>query len=439
MHQVHRAILSADGKSKTIEKSPITLPFKASFRLHREVLRLKSGRLMQAGYVRKENVNKYASIVIVSDDDGRTWQFHSTILEDLEGKYPEGPNECAVIELANGDILAYVRVGAMSPLLQLRSTDGGKTWHDQKEIAKFSVAPAACILQNGALVVITGRPKLYLLIDFTGTGEHYQRFTAYNGTGSSYASVLEVAPNQVLVIYDESDFGAWRNTSIFSRIMAMKLNIVRDDSMSTSVAKQGGYDHYYIPEGNRLPMEGGLFSPSSYLGKQVDEYFEVRSIAERPHPVLHLEHKGKKAPEQWGVFMRPMPRGVTKIDSGFEFRLTEAAQKSTQFMVRFCFEVPETNAHRFDWIAFGTNEIVYQNNGTRTVLPYKLGTDFHAFTMKGDVETGKYQLFLKGSSEPLFTADLTTNKDVTVTFNFGDGAGEVFGGTDLSYIGFSTR
>ncbi len=438
-HQIERAILSADGKSTAVEYSTIKMPFKSSLRLHREVLRMKSGRLMLTGYIRKENAPKYASVVIVSDDDGKTWRYHSTILEDLQARYAEGPNECAVIELANGDILAYVRVASQAPLLQLRSKDGGLSWHDQKEIAKFCVAPAARILANGALVVITGRPKLYLLIDFTGTGEHYQRFTAYSGSGSSYASILETAPNQLLVIYDESDFGSWRNNGIFSRIMAMKLNIVRDDSISIAASKKGEFETYYISESGRLPTDGGLFSPSCYLGKSVGAYYEVRNIAERPHPVLHLEHKGKDAPQKFANFAKPFTRGASKISAGFEFRLTEPAEKSTQFMVRFCFDDPDTDAHRFGWVAFGINEIAYQNNGTRTSIKYKLDTDFHAFTLKGDLKSGKYQLFRKGSDEPIFTGALTINNDVSIGFNWGDGATEVFGGADVSYIGFTIR
>ena len=42
------------------------------------------------------------------------------------------------------------------------------------EIAPFSVAPSAKVLADGTLAVITGRPKLYLLLDFTGTEGEFE-------------------------------------------------------------------------------------------------------------------------------------------------------------------------------------------------------------------------------------------------------------------------
>lgn len=340
-HTLIRRILGEDGRSVTRSSFTMKLPFESTFRLHREVLRLKDGRLLLTGYGRKKNAPKFFSFVLVSSDDGESWKYLSTILEDPAKKWQEGPNEGAVIELDNGDLLAYVRVAGNAPLLQLRSTDGGQSWSSPEEIAPFGVAPAVRILENGALVVITGRPKLYLLVDFTGTGKHYQRSMLYGGSGSSYASVLEIAPNRIMVIYDESDFGAWRNLGIFSRIMAMTLNVVRDDSARFTKAtspEAAKYEQFYFAGSGQLPEAGRIFMPSGFQSPGREAYYEIRQIAERPHPVLHLELQGKNAPQKFAHFTAATAPGCEKIDAGFEFRLTEAAEKNPQFAIRFCFD-----------------------------------------------------------------------------------------------------
>lgn len=439
-HTLTRRILGSDGKSVTLEKFTLKLPFESTFRLHREILRLKDGRLLLTGYGRKKDAPKFFSFVLSSSDDGASWEYLSTILEDPAAKWQEGPNECAVIELANGDILAYVRVAGNAPLLQLRSTDGGRSWGKPEEIARFCVAPAARILKNGALVVITGRPKLYLLIDFTGTGKHYQRCQIYGGSGSSYASVLEIAPNRIMVIYDESDFGAWRNLGIFSRIMAMTLDVVRDDSarfIEATSPEAAKYEQFYFAGTGQLPEAGRLFMPSSFQPASKDTYYEIRKIAERPHPVLHLELKGKTAPRKFAHFSGATASGCTSIDAGFEFRLTEAAEKNPQFAIRFCFDA-RGGENQYGWIAFGVNQILYRSAGKLKTFPCVLGTNFHAFEMKAGLSTGTYQLFVRDSKKPLFTAELTRDPAISPGFTWGDGASNVTGGVDLSYIGINS-
>ena len=439
-HVITRRILGPDGKSVTRETVTLKMPFESTFRLHREVLRLKDGRLLLTGYGRKKDAPKFFSFVIASGDDGKSWSYLSTILEDPAAKWPEGPNECAVIELADGGILAYVRVGGTSPLLQLRSSDGGRSWSAPEEIAKFCVAPAARILENGALLVITGRPKLDLLVDFTGTGKQYQRCMLYGGSGSSYASVLEVAPNRVMVIYDESDFGAWRNTGLFSRIMAMTLDVVRDDSARfTEVAspEAAKYDQFYSAATGQNPEAGRIFMPSGFQKKGQEAYYEIIRIAERPHPVLHLELKGKSAPQKFAHFSSSVMPGSTKLEAGFEFRLTEAAGKKPQFAVRFCFD-DRGDARRYGWIAFGLDKIVYRSSGKLENISFNPDTGFQAFELKASLDSGTYQLFLKGKDTPLFTAKLTSDPAISPGFTWGDGASDVEGGVDLSYIGINS-
>jgi sialidase-1 len=71
--------------------------------------------------------NRYFSHVILSDDGGHTWR--------LGGSTPrDAVNECAVVELADGELLLNMRNYDRSRRARqtARSPDGGETWTDQR-------------------------------------------------------------------------------------------------------------------------------------------------------------------------------------------------------------------------------------------------------------------------------------------------------------------
>lgn len=437
-HKITRKILSADGKSVRTETSEITLPFEADFRLHRDICKTRDGRLLLTGYCILKGEPKRTSFVIESKDDGKTWNYLATLLRDEESKTPEGPNEAAVIELANGDLLAVVRVGGTTPLIQLRSTDGGKSWQNEGEIAPFCVAPSMRILENGALLIITGRPNLYLLVDFTGTGKNYQKVQLYNGSGSSYASVLEIAPNEIMVIYDESDFGSWRNPGIFSRIMAMTLKVIRDDNAKLS----GGGDWIrYSPALGMLPEQTRLAIPSSYQQKVAPEdreaWYELRSVPERPGSVLHMVHHGtgsKQSGTQWATLRVPFSRGTDAFSLEADLRVLDEGEKRPQFAIRFGFESSTGSGSDFGWVAIGLDGISYRDGKNVKVAKYPIGTKFHKIRLSGSLASKHYSLWIDGAEKPLFTAPLAYDKDVVPGLFFGDGSTTVFGSADLADI-----
>ena len=97
-HKIRLQIMNDEQTGYTDYYSTIKLPFKSTFRLHREVLRTKDGRLLLNGYLRKENAAKFTSFVIESNDDGKNWTYLATIMDDTEKKYQEGPCLCQGIK-----------------------------------------------------------------------------------------------------------------------------------------------------------------------------------------------------------------------------------------------------------------------------------------------------------------------------------------------------
>ncbi|MBE6366116.1 MAG: exo-alpha-sialidase [Lentisphaerae bacterium] len=432
-HRITRIILAADGTSTESFTSEITLPYASSFKLHREIIRTGDNRLLLTGYGYKQGARKLHSFVIESVDDGNSWRYLSTLMEDLEDKYTEGPNESAVIELANGDLLAVCRVSSDASLHQLRSKDGGKSWQYEREIAPFSVAPAMRVMQNGALVIISGRPKLYLLIDFTGTGENYQKVCIYSGAGSSYASIMETAPNELLIIYDESDFGSWRSQRAFSQITAMKYKVVKDDSM-TSGQSAGEWLQHIIPQAD---MDPGKIFRNYYPVRSgsAESWYEIKNIAERPNPVIRLNNRGIKSEYKFSSFLLPFPRDTEMFTGMLEFRLLDPAEKRPQFGVTIALENPDGGV-RYAWFGFCSDRILYRNGDNRHDAVYKVDlgvNEFHRIRVFADLRQNRCILLLDG--KPVITARLTDfSNQMAVGFRFGDGAGAIFGAVDVSEI-----
>ncbi|MBQ9789523.1 MAG: exo-alpha-sialidase [Lentisphaeria bacterium] len=440
-HKIRLQILNDEQTGFTDYYSEIKLPFKSSFRLHREVLRTRDGRLLLNGYLRKENAPKFTSFVIESKDDGKTWTYLATIMEDPQKKYQEGPNETAMVELANGDILAYVRTGGAGPLMQFRSTDGGRTWGEMTEVASVGVNPAARVLENGTLVLITGRPGLFLYIDFTGTGKYYQRYTVWNGSGSSYASVLEIAPNKVLVVYDESDFGSWRNDSCFSRIMAVTYDIVKDDALKAAKIthpEAKNYQNFYSPECRDTLTYRNFFDvfavQTKEKGASKGVWYEVQKIAERPHPVLHLELKGEEAPFKFAHYLKNLDGAVNELEIGWEIRISDMSINQPQFRI---LTQMEKNASLV-YVACAKDAILVFDGKAQKRVPLNVGEGFNSYKLKTNAATNSIEVYFNGKK--VYTGTAHKQSDgICNRIQLGDGSGQIYGAVDLSYLGFNIK
>ena len=438
-HKIRLQIMNDEQTGFTDYYSTIKLPFVSTFRLHREVLRTRDGRLLLNGYLRKENDAKFTAFVIESKDDGKTWNYLATIMDDPEKKYPEGPNETAMVELANGDILVYVRTGGhLTPMFQFRSKDGGKTWGDMTEVDKGGVNPAARVLKNGTLVLISGRPNLYLYIDFTGTGTNYQKYTVWKGSGSSYASVLEIEPNKIMVIYDESDFGTWRNGSRFSRIMAVTYDIVKDDTLKASKIthpEAKNYQFFYSPECKYSLDYRNMFMSYCLLDKSATQtkgtWYEIMQIAERPHPVLHLELKGQEAPFRFSHYVKDIDEDINGIEVGWELRVSDMSLDTPQFRVLVQLE----KSSSLTYVGCGKDAIFVFEDNKQKKIPCKIGDGFNSYKLITNAKTNSFIAMVNGKE--VYRGKMNKQSgEISNKLQIGDGSNQVHGAVDLSYLGF---
>ncbi len=197
---------------------------------HRSMIELAPGELLQSLYGQKQGDTKERAMLIRSTDKGETWHYHSTI--GYTDATSEGFAEPDLIQLSDGSLLAMLRTGGGSEIWQTRSTDGGRTWTDAHPVsAKFgTVDPHLLRTRNGTLLATAGRPTgQYLLVDYTGTGNHWEEHTILAPThpGSGYASLIEYELNKVMLFYTWSGF--WKTdlptNELPNRIMVTRFSV----------------------------------------------------------------------------------------------------------------------------------------------------------------------------------------------------------------------
>jgi len=128
----------------------------------------------------------YTTALFSSRDEGRSWQFRSIVAGPAS--WPgmlEGPCEGTLVQLANGDLMAVMRVGSSGDemavlqmgsgkMIRVYSQDQGYTWSTADQLPAWSVAPCARRLSNDVLALSTGRPRIYLWLSTDERGAAWQ-------------------------------------------------------------------------------------------------------------------------------------------------------------------------------------------------------------------------------------------------------------------------
>jgi hypothetical protein len=189
-------------------------------------------KILLTAYGKEKSARFDKSVLMASDDGGHTWRYFSTIgaadpsLTSSPDRY-EGPNETAVVRLADSDLMAVYRVGSGEKwnLRRSYSHDGGRNWTMPDVIPAYSVRPALVRTGGGTIALSTGRPGIDLWLSTDPRGRDWQRIdiVAHHNawapdpsyrisartTGgttrwqtNSYTAMIEVAPDRLLLIYD---------------------------------------------------------------------------------------------------------------------------------------------------------------------------------------------------------------------------------------------
>jgi hypothetical protein len=178
---------------------------------------------------------KNRSWVVRSTDRGKTWSYLSTVAYDLtEGDRVRMDGFCEpdLLTLPNGNILCFMRTGGAGgqyrPLYLSQSNDDGKTWSHADPIADRGVCPNSCLLANGVIAVVYGRPDNWMMFSLdqgqTWTGNFF--FWRYrDGATTDYIAVEEVEPDVLLVAYDRQTADA--QGTLAWEVVAMRVSVKR--------------------------------------------------------------------------------------------------------------------------------------------------------------------------------------------------------------------
>jgi len=163
---------------------------------------------------------QYRTWIMVSRDGGHTFQYLSTVADPQTwpiGPTGEGYCEADLLRVQDGRLLCALRSGGAfskgredyCDLVLCISQDGGITWSKPERIYDFGVFPQMVQTQNGAVVLTSGRDGMYLTASADG-GASWQEPEIMDGyvgrfgySSSGYGCIGEVAPNEIVVIYDE--------------------------------------------------------------------------------------------------------------------------------------------------------------------------------------------------------------------------------------------
>lgn len=168
-------------------------------------------------YFKNYDFYQYRSWVIVSYDNGKSFEYLSTVADCQT--YPWNPEaegfcEPELLYLGEGHILCSLRTQGhevYTPLYVAHSYDYGKTWETPIEINPFGVLPRLIKMSNGAVICASGKWDNFFIISDDDGRTWGERIVIKENDGqwdrgpSGYNTIVETAPDELLVVYDHTD------------------------------------------------------------------------------------------------------------------------------------------------------------------------------------------------------------------------------------------
>lgn len=180
-----------------------------------------------------------------SENDGNHWKLIGKIPYQKDGEdyqtnlYGDGGNfeEPTFEILRDGTYMCIMRTGSTAPMYRSFSYDEGRTWTIARSFAPNGVHPNLMLLNNGSLVLSSGRPGVQLRFCIDGDGKYWTepiemlpfidekgKMRAWLTCG--YANMMSYDENTFYIVY--SDFtrknkdGETRKTILFRKIEIIK-------------------------------------------------------------------------------------------------------------------------------------------------------------------------------------------------------------------------
>jgi photosystem II stability/assembly factor-like uncharacterized protein len=205
--------LDANAATFTMEESRVVLPKQYSNEVksdqiivERHIFNDDDGGATMVVWSRKlmpipdgRKTTERASHLVKTMDQGRTWNYVSTI----------GPGgEPAVARLSGTKMTAVIRGAKTSPMTQVFSDDGGRTWGKPVTLEEGKVAPDLVMMSNGVLACSYGRPASCIMFSVDEGRTWCSHHVVSYRVGFNYCSIREISPGRLLFAHDAAGLNA---------------------------------------------------------------------------------------------------------------------------------------------------------------------------------------------------------------------------------------
>lgn len=177
--------------------------------------------------------DKTGTITYRSDEDAVTY-------DGLEEGY-EGYNEPVFEILKDGTLLCVMRTGFYTPMYKSFSKDGGYHWSKPEAFTSNGVSPNMILLDNGVLVLSSGRPGVQLRFNIDGDGDKWTEpieMLPFMDENGQYADRIRLWPTcgytSLMAVDDHTFYFVWsdftrKNKEGMERktIMFRKIEIIK--------------------------------------------------------------------------------------------------------------------------------------------------------------------------------------------------------------------
>ena len=159
---------------------------------------------------------QYRTWCIISHDNGKTFEYLSTVADC--GTYPvpeaEGYCESDLLYLGDGHILCAMRTQGhevYTPMFFSHSYDSGKTWSKPEQLNPYGVLPRLIRMDCGAVVCASGKWDTFFLLSGDGGKSWSKPYVIAENDGqwdrgpSGYVTVAQIEPDILTVVYDTTE------------------------------------------------------------------------------------------------------------------------------------------------------------------------------------------------------------------------------------------
>ncbi len=187
-------------------------------------IEMSDGRLVWCIISRERTQRNSLAAVVESTDGGGSFRFLAALCHNVYEEVGLEPREPGMILLPSGELLALIRC---TPMLQVRSSDGGRTWGAPLKLDRPGICPQLLLLKNGVLVCSYGtRQYLHIMASWDGEGRQWSKpLVLYEGQTSGYSTVQTLGADRFRVCYQEGTFNKFQPGP--NRIVRTEVEVTR--------------------------------------------------------------------------------------------------------------------------------------------------------------------------------------------------------------------